>query len=114
MAILSFSMTKNEFLADKKTVTRRNWADAHFSMWVRMWDTNRRVHDAYDNTPRVGGKKIGEIELTARPYKEKLADMPVEDLMAEGGMCKSLEEFCDLVGMRPQDKVTVIRFHRVS
>lgn len=114
MAILSFALTTQEFLSGMKTVTRRRWADTHFSMWVKMWDTNRLVHDAYNNTPRAGGTKIGEIKLTSRPYRERLAEMPIEDLAAEGGMCSSLDEFCRFVRMSPQDQVTVIRFQRVA
>lgn len=113
MAIISFSITKEEFLSGKKTVTRRDWAESHFEMWVRMWDTNRRVHDAYDTIPRAGGSKIGEFRLTDRPYMEKLADMPVTDLRAEGGMCSTLQEFYDLVGLDPDHHVTVIRFERL-
>ena len=114
MAILSFALTCEEFLSGKKTVTRRNWADSHYAMWARLWDTDRHVHDAYDNNPRAGGTKIGRIMLTARPYRERLADMPNEDLIAEGGMCSSLEDFCQLVRMRPEEQVTVLRFRRVA
>ncbi|MGB2962839.1 MAG: hypothetical protein WBB69_02530 [Anaerolineales bacterium] len=113
MAILSFSLTKDEFLSGKKTVTRRDWADTYHEMWERMWDTNRLIHDAYDNVPRAGGKKIGQIRLIHKPYKERLSDMPLEDLYAEGGMCSSREEFYNLIGKSPEDFVSVIRFIRV-
>ncbi len=114
MAILSFAMTKEEFLMGKKTVTRRDWADTHHEMWVRMWETNRHIHDAYDRNPRVGGSKIGELRLTQRPYRERLSDMPVEDLVAEGGMCSTLEDFYELIGMSPHRQVTVIRFEKID
>ena len=113
MAILSFSLTKDEFLSGKKTVTRREWADTYHEMWERMWDTNRLIHDAYDNIPRAGGKKIGQIRLIHKPYKERLSDMPFDDLDAEGGMCSSHEEFYNLIGKSPEDIVSVIRFIRV-
>jgi len=113
MAILSFSLTKEEFLSGKKTVTRRDWADSYHDMWVRMWETERLVHDAYDNIPRAGGKKIGQVMLIHKPYKEKLSEMPLEDLDAEGGMCSSREEFYSLIGKSPEDIVSVIRFRRV-
>lgn len=113
MAILSFSITKKEFLSGRKTVTRRDWSDNHFQMWVRMWEEKRLVHDAWDNIPRAGGKKIGRIRLTARPYKQRLKDMPKRDLLAEGGICGTLEEFCELIGKAPRDYVTVIRFAKV-
>jgi len=114
MAILSFALTKEEFLSGKKTVTRRDWSESHYQMWARMWDTDRHIHDAYDNIPRAGGCKIGELRLTHRPYKERLGDMPVEDLNAEGGMCSSLKEFSKLIGKDPQEYITVIRFERIA
>jgi hypothetical protein len=114
MAILSFALTKGEFLSGKKTVTRRDWSESHYQTWVRMWDTDRRIHDAYDNIPRAGGSKIGELRLTQRPYRERLSDMPVEDLIAEGGMCSTLAEFYKLIGKSPREYVTVIRFERIA
>lgn len=113
MAILSFSMTKDEFLQGNKTVTRRSWGDRHFNMWIRLWETERHVHDAWDNIPRAGGRKIGEFRLTARPYREKLKNMPPADLVAEGGMCSSLDEFYELIGRTPEDYVTVVRFEKI-
>ncbi|MFV2016372.1 MAG: hypothetical protein ACC656_13150, partial [Candidatus Heimdallarchaeota archaeon] len=89
------------------------WADSYHEMWERMWDTNRLIHDAYDNIPRAGGRKIGQIKLIDKPYKEKLVDMPLKDLKAEGGMCSSREEFYNLIGKSPEDIVSVIRFRRI-
>jgi len=114
MAILSFSMTTKEFLSGNKTVTRRVWADSYHEMWERMWETDRLIHDAYNNIPRAGGKKIGEIKLIDRPYKERLSDMPQEDLLAEGGMCKTLNEYIEFIGKEPNDTVSVIRFIKIS
>ena len=113
MAILIFSMTKDEFLHGTKTVTRRSWSDQHFEMWANFWETERHTHDAWDNIPRAGGKKIGELQLTEKPYREKLMDMPPTDLIAEGGMCSSVEEFIELIGKTPEDYVTVVRFIKI-
>ena len=113
MAILSFAITKDAFLKGSKTVTRRDWSDAHFKMWVRLWETDRLVHDAWDNIPRAGGKKIGRLQLTRKPYKEKLVDMPRADLKAEGGICSTVDEFCEIIGKSPKDYVTVIRFKKL-
>ena len=113
MAILSFALTKDEFLAGKKTVTRRGWSDDHFKMWVRFWEAGRHVHDAWDNNPRAGGKKIGELILTTRPYKERLDKMPLSDLEAEGGMCSTLDEFYALIRKSPREYVTVVRFYKL-
>jgi len=113
MAILSFALTKREFLSGNKTVTRRAWSDEHFRMWARMWESKRLIHDAWDNIPRAGGKKIGRLILTAKPYRERLEHMPEDDLLAEGGMCSTLHEFCALIGKSPKDYVTVIRFQKL-
>lgn len=113
MAILSFAKTKGEFLNGNKTVTRRSWGDRHIKMWIRLWETERHVHDAWDNIPRAGGRKIGEFRLTKRPYQEKLKNMPSTDLVAEGGMCSSLDDFYNLINKTPEDYVTVIHFEKL-
>jgi len=113
VAILSFAITKEAFLSGKKTVTRRDWSDTHFKMWIRLWESNRLIHDAWDNSPRAGGKKIGRLRLTQKPYKEKLAEMPPSDLKEEGVLCSSLEEFCSIIGKSPSDYVTVIHFEKL-
>ena len=110
MAFISYALTVNEFLAGKKTCTRRDWSDHHFKQWCKYWDEGKHVHDAWNKVPYAGGKKIGKFRLTCRPYKEKLADMPVEDLAAEGGMCATFYEFYELIKKGPEDTVVVIRF----
>ena len=114
MAIISFALTTKEFLSGRKTVTRRAWNYNHFERWCEWYDAGKRVHQAWDNVPYAGGKRIGTFELTCRPYQEKLADMPLSDLEAEGGMCKSLEEFRALIGKSLGDVVTVIRFKKLE
>ena len=79
-------------------------------MWRNFWLTGRLIHDAYDKSPRAGGKYINQFKLTACPYREQLKDMPVEDLIAEGGMCSTLEEYYAFIGKTPEDFMTVIRF----
>jgi hypothetical protein len=113
MAIISFALTKEEFVTGRKTVTRRNWKPSHMANWQRWFDEGRRLHDAYDKVPFAGGKQIGWFRLVERPYWEALADMPKADLLAEGGMCDTLEDFYDLVGLPPEHVVAVIRFERV-
>ncbi len=113
MAILSFSITKREFLSGRKTVTRRVWSKHQYEMWVRMWEQKRLVHDAWDNVPRAGGKKIGQIQLTAKPYKQRLRDMRKGDLIVEGGFCDTVDEFCEIIGRSPGQYVTVVEFAKL-
>ena len=114
MAIISFALTTDEFLSGRKTVTRRDWAKNHLKRWQKWYDERKRIHTAYDKVPFAGGQEIGRFFLTERPYQEKLADMPLSDLKEEGGMCDSIEEFCELIGKKPDDIVTVIRFVSVA
>jgi len=109
--ILSFAYTTDAFLADEKTATRRHWAERTLRMWQKAWDEERLEHDAWDKSPRYGGRKIGRLKLTHRPYLEALGDMPESDLAAEGGLWDSLEEFR---GDDPPDTiVAVVRFVRI-
>lgn len=111
---ISFAWTLEPLLAGKKTVTRRKWAKRTIKRWQRAWDNGPRLHDAYDKLPCWGGKKIGYIGLTARPYMERLADMPESDVEAEGGLWDSLEEYQQMMiekhGLSLEDKLCVVRF----
>ncbi|MBW4554114.1 MAG: hypothetical protein KME35_23875 [Aphanocapsa sp. GSE-SYN-MK-11-07L] len=108
--IITFAWTTEVFLAGTKTVTRRDWSDRTFAQWYRAWDTNRLVHDAYDKSPRCGGRKVGTFKLTARPYRERLGDFPESDLADEGGLWETVQEYIDLQGGQPDQVLTVVRF----
>ena len=41
---------------------------------------------------------------------ERLADMPEDDLVAEGGMAKTLAAFYWLINGVPEEQVAVVRF----
>ncbi|KKL64736.1 hypothetical protein LCGC14_2162010 [marine sediment metagenome] len=111
MAIISFAKTLKEYKAGIKFCTRRDWAYRQFKMWRQFWFDGKITHDAYDKSPRNGGIKIGEFELTCKPYREYLWEMPLSDLKLEGGMCNTFPEFCELIGKKPHEIVTVIRFN---
>lgn len=113
MAIVSFSMTTEQYRTGQKTVTRRFWKRSYAERWQRWWDEGHRIHQAYDKQARFGGVPIGGFRLTCRPYFERLSNMPVADLVAEGGMCETLEEFIQFVGKSPDDEALVIRFERL-
>ena len=113
LMILSFSITTKAFLSGEKSVTRRFWKPAQLMRWQRARDEKRLIHDAWDRIPIAGGRKIGRFRLTARPYLERLKDMPESDLAAEGGMCRSIEEFIELVNKTPDTKAAVIRFEKL-
>lgn len=112
--ILSFAWTTQAFLGGRKTVTRRSWAPRTMAAWQRAWDEGRLEHDAADKVLFAGGKRIGKIRLTCRPYWERLADMPESDLEAEGGLWASLEDFIALQGGDPEKQVAVVRFEKLD
>ena len=111
--ILSLAWTTEAFLQGKKTVTRRRWTDSYFQYWVTAWRRGQHIHEAYDKTPRSGGKRIGRIRLTCCPYRERLADMPESDLDAEGGLWANKEEFIEVFGGDPEERPVVIRFEAI-
>ncbi|MEG4294556.1 hypothetical protein Q5692_37840, partial [Microcoleus sp. C2C3] len=93
---LSFGYTA-EYLP-QKSVTRRDWKVSHANKFINAFeragagDKKLRV-PAVDKAYHRGGKQIGWAILSHAPYKEALKDMPRVDLVAEGGMCKSVNEF---------------------
>jgi len=93
--ILSFGWT-HEFLPPigRKDTTRRLWKESYLMSWQRAYDTDPlRWHDAVDKQLSYGGKYIGRLRLLERPFRQYLADMPPEDVLREGGMVNSVDEF---------------------
>ena len=112
---LSFAWTTEAFLSGRKTCTRRpHWAHQYFDLWVKAWREGRRRHQAWDKNARWGGKRIGSFRLTCEPYLERLCDMPVEDLEAEGGLWDTVEEFIELQGVPSETLTPVLRFEMVE
>ena len=96
-----------------KDTTRRCWKPRTLASWQRSFDREPgRPHVAVDKCLAYGGKQIGTIVLKERPYLEKLADMKEEELLREGGMCNTIEEFIDrYFGGNGDQMVTVVRFN---
>lgn len=79
MSWISFSWTTPALLAGKKTVTRRRWSPKHAAQFH-----GGDIVDAYDRSPRNGGRVIAKIELTRDPYLERTSVMTLESYMREG------------------------------
>ena len=107
--IISFAWTIDPLLAGLKTCTRRQWSEVYFQRWVKAWREGRHIHEAWDKSPRFGGRRRAWVRLTCEPYLELLADMPESDLEAEGGLWASKEEFIALFD-EPEKHVAVVRF----
>ena len=68
----------------------------------------------WTNAPFVrGARKMDDIPLSQLPYQERLADMPLNDLEAEGNLWASREQFTNLFG-GPDLVVGVVRFELVN
>lgn len=97
MRIISFSWTTPALLAHRKTVTRRNWADSHAAGFKEG-----ELVQAWDKSPRAGGKRVGTIRLTCKPYRERTDQVPDQDWEGEG--FAYLEEIgVTLKGVTPAD-----------
>lgn len=112
--ILSFGWTA-QYL-QHKTVTRRTWAERTAKSWCKAWDEGRHIHQAWNkSTFAKGARKLCDIKLTARPYQEYLADMPESDVVAEGGMVETVQEFIDkYFNGNASQVVWVVRFEVVG
>lgn len=113
--IISFGWTA-EYLPPNgsKNTTRRIWKPRTLEAWQRAYDNGRLTHTAVNKCLAYGGHRIGLITLTSRPYLEIVGDMPEEDLIHEGGMVKTVDEFIATYfnGDRHQP-VAVVRFNFV-
>lgn len=79
VVIISFAWTTQAFLAGRKTCTRRRWNPEY----ARRFKAGQ-AHDAFDRSPRFGGKRIGALRLTCDPYQETTDQMPSSDFEREG------------------------------
>ena len=78
MSIISFAWTTSALLAGRKTCTRRDWSP----QYARQFREGDLV-DAFNRSPRHGGKKVAVIRLTSVTF-ENTRDMPDSDYEAEG------------------------------
>ncbi|WP_373534732.1 hypothetical protein [Microcoleus sp.] len=85
---------------DYKTCTRREWKDNHAAKFCNAYDRAAAAGQqlrvpAIDKGYHAGGKQIGWCLINCRPCKQRLWDMDLSnaDLMAEGGMCRSVADF---------------------
>src|SRR6476661_2546696 len=85
---------------DTKTQTRRSWKDSHAAKFCNAFDRAAAAGQqlrvpAIDKAYHAGGKQIGHCVITLRPWKEPLLVMGYADLVAEGGMSRSVDGFIE-------------------
>ncbi len=118
MLIISFAWTVPALLARRKSCTRRDW-NATYAARFHKGD----LVQAWDKSPRIGGKRIGTVRLTADPEQIPANALPPEDWENEG-FAYLTEIGCTVHGKTPQDfwdgwlaspyKVWVVRFEIVD
>lgn len=106
---ISFSRTIDELTSGKKTQTRRAWQDDYAKNFIRYFDENIAI-PALNKGRHRGGSELGFVTLTQRPYQQYLSEMSATDLLEEGGMVQTAQEFIDTF-FEGQDKlVWVLHF----
>lgn len=113
--ILSFARTSDAYERGLKRVSRRLWSDRHFEMWRKAWEDGRHVHQAWSNIPRVKSARPlnpSQFRLLCCPYREPLAALTDDELLLEGGLWRSRDEFVEQFGrdVSLSTVVCVIRF----
>jgi hypothetical protein len=110
--ILSFGWTAAYLPPEgTKDTTRRIWKPRTFKSWQNAYDAGRLTHVAVNKCLAFGGERIGTITLIERPFLQLLSDMPAADLVREGGMCQTVDEFIHkYFGGNYQQQTTVVRF----
>ena len=106
---ISFGKTLPQ-LYGGKSVTRRTWTSEYAKKFINAYWEMRRIK-ALDKDYRYGGKQIGWLRLTTKPYQESLSEMPIADVALEGFPELSKEEFiAQFFDNNPHEIVWVIRF----
>lgn len=84
-------------IAGIKICTRRRWAQRTADYYQRCYESGQTVQ-AYSIDTRVkDAYKMADIRITKPLYQEALKDMPESDLLAEGGLWATKEEFINTV-----------------
>jgi len=109
--IITFRDTWELVKDGRKTRTMRRWSDRHFKSVCDLWDReDPPIIDAYDKSPRAGGRRFGYIILTEMPCRitlEKFRNYhKVEhQLKTEGGLWRDIDHFIEWY--RKQYKVSM-------
>lgn len=98
MMWISFAWTTKAFLAGTKTVTRRFWNKEYMEKWWKVTCENNGLAVACDRSPRWGGKQIGHIKVTLKPYLQKLKFVTDADEIKEGHLWGNAKNFIEMMG----------------
>ena len=109
--IISFAWTAKAIEWRVKTETRRFWKDKYAAQFKPL-----SIHDAYDKSPRAGGKPLCKIRIL-KVFKQPLSEMSDDSFCAEGGTdeWKNKQEFIEMMLKQGKgDTPWVIEFEYLS
>lgn len=109
---ISFGKTLTELLSGRKTQTRRTWQESYAQNFIRYWENHTEIA-ALNKQRQYGGREVGKIRLTEKPYQQLLSEMPLSDLEKEGVTCTTIREFIDTFFEGHDKLVWVINFNFV-
>ena len=111
MRIIAFQYTAHCVLNKTKTVTRRRWVDSYGERF-----RSGEICVAYDKSPRIGGKPIAFIQLTKKPFKQRLYKIDRKELKREGGLWTDANLYIKLTfpDLCRYDKVWVVNFKLIK
>jgi len=94
------------------------WNDKYAQQFIIAFHAGFLV-DAYNKNPRNGGKKVAVIKLTREPFKQPLFAIKKKDLVEEGGLWGSVDEFINVFldknkALTRNSEVWVVKFKLVS
>lgn len=81
--IISFAWTTPAVVIGQKTETRRDWSPKTFAMIKKAMDEGRLV-DAWDKSPRFGGKEFGKVRILNLVEAEDSRTIPEGSWQKEG------------------------------
>lgn len=97
MKIISYAQTTPAVIARRKRRTRRAWSPKY----AAGFHAGEQCQ-AYDKSPRNGGKRFGIIVLTAAPFLQSTSLLTPDDWEAEGFEYLT-EHNLTVFGMKPID-----------
>jgi len=89
---VSFAWTTDALLAEKKIATRRDWDVEYARRFANQTIKTQQLFLGTDKGYRNGGKAIALLQLRSLK-RQPLSLMTEQDLIEEGGLWRSVEEF---------------------
>lgn len=118
-AVLSFHITTKRaaqlgkpdpLLAGVKVCTRRIWADKTVRYYQRAYQEGLTIqaYSASTFARTLDPRKLADLRLTRAPYQQPLREMTAADLVAEGDLWSSVDEFISMICHRKPNPDLVV------